>query len=82
MTISGIRYRSPEQAWPAPRAEQLVKYMDEAGVDVAFVLREPAMNVSGYTDPMSTNAFMLQEIEPYPERLYLECNVGPSAWPR
>jgi len=69
--------RSPEQAWPAPRAEQLVKYMDEAGVDVALVLREPAMNVSGYTAPMSTNAFMLQEIEPYPERLYLECNVGP-----
>ena len=69
--------RSPGQAWPAPRAEQLVKYMDEAGVDVALVLREPAMNVSGYTAPMSTNAFMLQEIEPYPERLYLECNVGP-----
>ena len=62
---------------PPPRASALIQYMDEAGVDVAFVLREPAMNVSGYTAPMSTNAFMLQEIEPYPERLYLECNVGP-----
>jgi predicted TIM-barrel fold metal-dependent hydrolase len=63
--------------WPAPRAEQLVKYMDEAGVDVAFALREPAMNVSGHASCMSTNGFILQEIEPYPERLYFECNVGP-----
>jgi hypothetical protein len=26
---------------------------------------------------MSTNGFIMKEIEPYPERLYLECNVGP-----
>jgi predicted TIM-barrel fold metal-dependent hydrolase len=69
--------RTLEDEWPAPRAEQLVKYMDEAGVDVAFALREPAMNVSDYTSCMSTNGFIMQEIEPYPERLYLECNVGP-----
>ncbi len=69
--------RSPEDEWPAPVAESLVKYMDEAGVDVAFALREPAMNVSGYSTCMSTNGFIMQEIEPYPERLYLECNVGP-----
>jgi predicted TIM-barrel fold metal-dependent hydrolase len=69
--------RSLEGEWPAPRAEQLIKYMDEAGVDVAFALREPAMNVSGYSTCMSTNGFIMKEIEPYPERMYLECNVGP-----
>ena len=62
---------------PRPRASELIKYMDEAGVDVAFVLREPAMNISGYVAPLSTNAFIMQEIAPYPERMYLECNVGP-----
>jgi predicted TIM-barrel fold metal-dependent hydrolase len=69
--------RTLEDEWPAPRASELVKYMDEAGVDVAFALREPAMNISGYASCMSTNGFIIQEIEPYPERLYLECNVGP-----
>jgi predicted TIM-barrel fold metal-dependent hydrolase len=69
--------RTLEGEWPAPCAEQLIKYMDEAGVDVAFALREPAMNVSGYTTCMSTNGFIMKEIEPYPERMYLECNVGP-----
>lgn len=62
---------------PPPRAAALIKYMDEAGVDVAFILREPAMNISGYTAPLSSNAFIMQEIAPYPERMYLECNVGP-----
>ncbi len=69
--------RNPDEEWPAPCAAELVKYMDAAGVDVAFVLREPAMNVSGYTAPLSTNGFILQEIQPYPDRLYFECNVGP-----
>jgi hypothetical protein len=62
---------------PHPRATELVKYMDKAGVDVCFALRESMMDVSGHTTCMSTNAFILKEIEPYPDRLYLECNVGP-----
>ena len=62
---------------PEPRASALIKYMDEAGVDVAFALRESMMDISGYATCMSTNAFMLKEIEPYPERMYLEANVGP-----
>jgi len=69
--------RSLQDEWPRPRASELIKYMDEAGVDVALVLREPAMNVSGYTTCLSTNGFIMKEIEPYPERMYLECNVGP-----
>jgi predicted TIM-barrel fold metal-dependent hydrolase len=62
---------------PAPRASELIKYMDSSGVDVAFGLRESMMDVSGYATCMSTNGFILQEIEPYPDRMYLECNVGP-----
>ncbi len=62
---------------PHPVASELVKYMDKARVDVCFALRESMMDISGYTTCMSTNAFILKEIEPYPDRLYLECNVGP-----
>jgi len=69
--------RSLDDEWPAPVAAELVKHMDEAGVDVAFALREPAMNISGYATCMSTNGFIMQEIAPYPDRMYLECNVGP-----
>jgi len=48
-----------------------------SGVDVCFGLRESMMDVSGYTTCMSTNAFIIKEIEPYKDRMYLECNVGP-----
>ena len=64
-------------AMPEPRAHALIEWMDKANVDVCFALRESMMDVSGYSTCMSTNAFMLKEIEPYPERMYLECNCGP-----
>lgn len=63
--------------WPHPIAEELIKYMDIAGVDVAFCLREPMMDVTGGTTSLSTNGFMMQQIEPYPGRMYLEANTGP-----
>lgn len=62
---------------PSPTGESLIKYMDEAGVDVCFALREGMMDVSGGTTCMSTNGFIMQQIAPYPGRLYLECMVGP-----
>jgi predicted TIM-barrel fold metal-dependent hydrolase len=62
---------------PHPRGAELIKWMDKAGVDVGFALREGMMDVSGYATCMSTNGFVMQEIAPYPERMYLECNVGP-----
>jgi predicted TIM-barrel fold metal-dependent hydrolase len=63
--------------WPHPVAEELIKYMDEARVDVCFCLREGMMDISGGTVAMSTNQFMINQIEPYPGRMYLECMVGP-----
>lgn len=63
---------------PAPmRAAELVKQMDDCGIDVAFGLRESMMDVTGFAAPMSTNGFVINEISQYPDRLYLECNVGP-----
>ena len=41
--------------WPAPVAEELIKHMDIAEVDVCFCLREGMMDVSGQTAPLSTN---------------------------
>jgi hypothetical protein len=46
--------------WPHPIAEELIKYMDEAGVDVCFCLREGMMDISGQTVALSTNQFMLK----------------------
>src|SRR4029450_3907430 len=59
-------------AMPPPRAHALINYMDEAGVDVCFALRESMMDVSGYATCMSTNAFIMQEIAPYPGRVCRE----------
>ena len=63
--------------WPHPLAEELIKYMDIAGVDVCFALREGMMDISGGTVSFSTNQFMINQIEPYKDRMYLECMVGP-----
>ena len=63
--------------WPHPIADELIKYMNKAQVDVAFCLRESMLDVTGGTVALSTNGFMLQQIAPYPERMYLEANVGP-----
>lgn len=63
--------------WPEPLAAPLMKYMDMYNVDVAFCLREPMMDITGGVVSMSTNGFMMQQIEPYPDRMYLEANVGP-----
>ncbi len=62
---------------PAPIAQTLIGYMDEADVDVAFCLREGMMDISGGTISMSTNQFMIDQIAPYPGRMYLEAMVGP-----
>ncbi|KAA0232155.1 MAG: amidohydrolase [Actinobacteria bacterium] len=51
--------------------------MDEAGVDVCFCLREGMMDISGGTISLSTNQFMIDQIAPYPDRMYLEAMVGP-----
>ena len=63
--------------WPHPLAEELIKYMDEAAVDVCFCLREGMMDISGHMVSFSTNQFMINQIAPYPGRMYLECMVGP-----
>jgi uncharacterized protein len=62
---------------PHPRAHALIEWMDKAGVDVCFALRESMMDVAGHSTCMSTNGFILTEIAPYPERMYLEANCGP-----
>jgi len=60
-----------------PGASELVANMDKYNVDVAFCLRESMMDASGQVRPMSTNAYILSQIAPYSDRLYLEANVGP-----
>lgn len=69
--------RDLQGEWPEPLAHELIKYMDESRVDVCFALREGMMCVSGGISALSTNQFMMNQIEPYPERMYLECMVGP-----
>jgi len=69
--------RDLQGEWPEPTAAGLKPCMDEAGVDVCFVLREPMMEVTGHTVSLSTNGYMMQQIEPYPDRMYLEANCGP-----
>jgi len=74
---AGRDLTSEDSSWPHPIASELIKHMDEAAVDVCFALREGMMDISGQTVALSTNGFMMQQIEPYPDRMYLEAMVGP-----
>jgi predicted TIM-barrel fold metal-dependent hydrolase len=74
---AGRDLTSEDSSWPHPIASELIKYMDEAEVDVCFALREGMMDISGQTVALSTNGFMMQQIDPYPGRMYLEAMVGP-----
>ena len=64
-------------AAPPPLASELIKWMDIAGVDVCFALREGMLDTSAGVASFSTNQFIIDQIASYPDRIYLECMVGP-----
>ena len=58
-------------------AEDLIEAMDKAGMDVGYGLRESMMDVAMGSSCKSTNGWVADQVEKYPDRLYLEANVGP-----
>jgi predicted TIM-barrel fold metal-dependent hydrolase len=58
-------------------AEKLIKDCDEAGVDVACILRESMMENSKFGAPFSTNYHIIEAREKYPNRFVAVSNVGP-----
>ena len=48
--------RDLDSPWPQPIASELITYMDKVGVDVAFCLREPMMDITGGTVSMSSGS--------------------------
>ena len=62
---------------PGESADALIEVMDNAGVSMACVLPESMLPMTGYTRMESTNGWLANEIEKYPDRLVGVCNVGP-----
>jgi hypothetical protein len=62
---------------PGESGAALVEKMDEAGVQMACVLPESFLPMSLGARMMSTNGWLAQEIEKFPDRLVGVCNVGP-----
>ncbi|MBI5606057.1 MAG: amidohydrolase family protein [Deltaproteobacteria bacterium] len=58
-------------------ADDLIKAMDEADIDVGTALRESMMDFTGWASCFSTNGWIMEQIEKYKDRLFLEANVGP-----
>lgn len=57
--------------------ERLLGDMDEAGVDVACLLRESFLNLSYNGVPCSTNYHVLEAMQKHPDRIIGVSNVGP-----
>jgi len=58
-------------------ANLLIKLMDEWGVSYSCILPEMMMNLTGGKIPWSTNGWLKEQGSKYPDRLILQCNVGP-----
>jgi predicted TIM-barrel fold metal-dependent hydrolase len=65
----------PEVPKHAP--EDLIDFMDTYGVDMACVLPEVMMPTTGYTTRWSTNGYVAEQAEKYPDRFIFCPNVGP-----
>jgi predicted TIM-barrel fold metal-dependent hydrolase len=57
--------------------EALIKSMDEAGIDMACMLRESFLNMSYNGVPCSTNYCTIEAMQKYPDRIIGCSNVGP-----
>jgi predicted TIM-barrel fold metal-dependent hydrolase len=68
------KYGGEPQRWTA---DKLIEDLDRAGIDMAFLLREPFMDVTLGSTSLSTNGQMAIEAAKYPDRLLVEINVGP-----
>jgi predicted TIM-barrel fold metal-dependent hydrolase len=76
--VRGLLGQDPgEGVFKDATPEACIADMDEGGVDMAFVLPEKMMEMSGYSAPLSTNGYILQAVQENPERMMLCANVGP-----
>jgi hypothetical protein len=57
--------------------ELLIKSMDEAGIDMACMLRESFLYMSYNGVPCSTNYYTIEAMQKYPDRIIGCSNVGP-----
>lgn len=58
-------------------AELLMKLMNEHGVDYSCILPEIMLPTTGGKIPWSTNGWLKEQQNKYPDRLIAQCNVGP-----
>lgn len=63
--------------YQTPTPEDIIAVMDKYGVDMACVLPESMMVSTGYSRKWSTNGFVAQACEKYPDRFVFQPNVGP-----
>jgi len=61
--------------------EGLIKDMDEAGIDMACMLRESFLNMSYNGVPCSTNFHTIEAMQKYPKRIIGCSQWGPSSHP-
>jgi predicted TIM-barrel fold metal-dependent hydrolase len=57
--------------------EKMISNMDASGTDMACLIPEAFLFCSGGTTPISTNAWMLDGVQKYPDRFIMCPNFGP-----
>ena len=57
--------------------EWLIALMDKYGIDMACVMREDVRQATGFSSPFSTNGYVMEACEKYPDRFIFMANVCP-----
>jgi len=68
----------PEGGWGGESSpETLLALMDKYGIDMACPIREDVRQATGFSTPFSTNGYVAEACEKYPDRFMFQANVCP-----
>ncbi len=68
----------PEGGWGGEsNPETFIAVMDKYGIDMACAMREDVRQATGFSSPFSTNGYVAEACEKYPNRFIFQANVCP-----
>ena len=73
-----VKRGAPVGGWGGESSpETLLEFMDKYGIDMACPMREDVRQATGFSSPFSTNGYVAEICEKYPDRFIFQANVCP-----
>ncbi len=73
-----VKQLAPKGGWGGESTpEMLLGFMNKYGIDMACPMREDVRQATGFSSPFSTNGYVAEICEKYPDRFIFQANVCP-----